>query len=189
MACSVLAAIRLFKMPLVMVAASLAASASGDGQQTCDFRSPAGVPEAAKKEIREYEQGLQQGPFYRELARRFGKPLSCSIEFDGRQANFSYVFAGGRLTARINPAIEFSEQRLDCPPMETKDALRLLKAAEKDAFTPDGCGIRWNRPKTGSSGEIAGAREMVYRGDTCNCKAQLFYQRNLVVAMILKSAC
>jgi hypothetical protein len=189
MARAVLAAVRSLTVQLMVVVAPVVGFASGAEQQTCDPNAAAGVPESAKNEIRSFQQRLESGPFHRELVRRFGKPLSCSMKLDDGNVDLSYAFRGGaQLVARTNPRIEFSEQRLDFQALDAKRVMRLLREAEKDAYRPNGCGIKWNRAEE-ESGEVAGSREIVYRGDVCNCQAGVFYQKNRVVALVLRSAC
>jgi hypothetical protein len=101
----------------------------------------------------------------------------------------TYVFPqSGGLEARIDPRLEFSDQRLTLPGLPDKDARALLKTAEKSAFGPDGCGIEWKKPPTREDGE-SGKRELVYWGDTCNCQGRLGYRDGAVTQLVFRSAC
>ena len=190
MACAVLAFVRLRAMAFVLVLASLAGPASAAQPQDCSTRHPGGIPALAATEVRNLQEHLIAGPFYKELLLQFGKPLFCNVEFDGGKIGLTYAFRGRvQLMTRIDRKIEFSEQRVDIPRMEMTKAIALLKAAEMDSYRPDGCGITWDHPEEESSGGPAGSREFVYRGATCNCQAHITARRNYAVSLVLKSAC
>jgi hypothetical protein len=142
------------------------------------------------QEIQEFRKRVESGPFYAEMVRRLGKPQSCENKKDQQELDVTCVFRkNGRLQARSNSAIEFSELRMNLLRISAESALALLKAAEKHSYGRDGCGIAWDHPTTESKGQRAGSREVVYRGDVCNCQASVVYDHHSVVALVLRSAC
>lgn len=142
------------------------------------------------KEMDEFRKRVESGPFYAEMVRRLGKPQACENKRDQQEIDVTCVFReNGRLQARSNAAIEFSEQRMELPHISAKSALALLKDAEKQSYGGSGCGIAWDRPTTEPAGGRAGSREVVYRGDICNCQASVVYDHDSVVALVLRSAC
>ena len=147
------------------------------------------APAAAKANVQQMRQHLSAGPFYRALAARQGKPRSCSVELDGGKTSMSFVFRGGaRVSAKVDPALEFNEERVDVARMNSDEALTLLKNAEHFAYRPDGCGMTWTNPEEERSG-TARLRDVIYRGRDCNCQARLTYSGSYVVALVLRSAC
>jgi hypothetical protein len=148
------------------------------------------IPASAETEIRNFEQRLRGGALYRELVREFGNPRSCSLEFDGGAIGFSFRFRrNGELSARIDPRIESSEQRVEGPRMKVTEAIAILKAAEKETYRPNGCGIQWDQPEEETSDVPAGLREKVFRGDVCNCQARVRTRGDRAVLLVLRSAC
>jgi hypothetical protein len=148
-----------------------------------------GVPASRQKQVREFRQRVEAGPFYRELVRRLGTPESCASENNEDRIKLSYAFHNNaRLEARIDPGIEFSEQRMTLRNLTHKNAIALLQEGEKDSFGKEGCGIEWDRPKK-QSGEQAGSQEVVYQGNTCNCKGHVIYENHLIIALVLTSSC
>src|SRR5579864_9707315 len=190
MACSVLGFVRLWTTALALVVAPLAGLASAAQPQDCSPKHPGGIASTTEPEIRNLQERLKAGPFYRELLLQFGKPVSCSLELDDGRIGLTYVFRGRmQFVARIDRKIEFSEQRVQVRRMETTKAIALLKEAERDAYRPNGCGIAWDHAAEESSAGPAGSREAVYRGTTCNCQARVTYQNNYAVSLVLRSAC
>ena len=161
---------------------------AADSEQTkC---APLQASQANLTTAQKLEQQSARSAFYRELARRYGRPLSCSLNLEAGNISVAYTFrhhAG--LVATTNPSIEFSDQTLVLPGMSVEKATDLLKGAEKESYTPHGCGISWDKPDSDGPGAKAGTREVVYRGDTCNCQARLLYEKNSVVMLILRSSC
>jgi hypothetical protein len=151
-------------------------------------------------EIRRLQQWAESGPFYRELANRFGGPKSCASRKDDLETDISYKFSeNASLDILTNPTIEFSEQHLHIRDIATESAIKLLKDAELCSYPPHGCAIDWNHPaanspesnasQAGSAGGDAASREVIYRGNVCNCEASIVYEHNLVVDLVLRSAC
>src|SRR5450755_4339289 len=84
------------------------------------------------KEVREFRKRVESGPFYAEMVRRLGPPQSCENSKDEQETRLTCQFREhGRLQARANSAIEFSEQRMDLPHINAKSAVALLKHAER----------------------------------------------------------
>lgn len=167
---------------LALAAAVFVAPALGAEQTACSSKS-------LDLEIRTLQQQMTAGPFYKELLLHFGKPLTCSVDVQNGGTNLTYTFRRGvQLIAQTDPKIEFTEQRIELIHMDTAKAIALLKRAELDAYRPGGCGISWTSGQEESPG-AASRREIVYRGDTCNCQARLIYKDNYVVMLVLRSAC
>jgi hypothetical protein len=64
-----------------------------------------------------------------------------------------------------------------------------MSRREKEAFGQAGCGIDWSHVAEESQVTHAGSREVVYRGDTCNCQGRMIYDNGIVVGLVLRSAC
>lgn len=168
---------------LVLAWCFIVAPACGADKTTCSSKS-------LDLETQALQQQMITGAFYKELLLRFGKPLTCSLDIQNGKANLTYTFrTGSKLIARTAPEIEFSEQRVELIRMDTAEAIALLKRAEFDTYRPDGCGISWTSGEEESPTPAVGKREIVYRGDTCNCQAHLIYKDNYVVILVLRSAC
>ena len=125
---------------------------------------------------------MTAGPFYKALLTQAGKPLSCRADVTGGKTTLTYSFRNhAELRAQVDNAIEANEQRLTTR-MPTAKAITLLKAAEKDAYKPGGCGIAWDKPQSDG-------RETVFRGTSCNCQARVTVHGKYAVMLVLKSAC
>jgi hypothetical protein len=167
----------------VLAAAVFVAPARGADQTACSSKG-------LGREIQALQQQMTAGAFYKELLLRFGKPLTCSVNLQNGRTNLKYTFQhGAQLITRTDPKIEFSEQRVELVHMDSANAIALLKRAELDAYRPGGCGISWTSGEEESPAGAGGTREIVYRGDTCNCQARLIYMNNYVVILVLRSAC
>jgi hypothetical protein len=151
-------------------------------------------------EIRRLQQWVESGPFYRELVNRFGGPKGCASRKDDLGTEISYKFSeNASLDILTNPTIELSEQHLHLRDITTESAIKLLKSAEMYSYPPHGCGIDWNHPaanspesnaaKAGPAGGDAASREVIYRGNVCNCEASIRYDHDSVVELALRSAC
>jgi hypothetical protein len=175
----------LITVTLVLVVSSLA-----QGKSQCPADLSAGAPADKKNQVRAFQQALVKGPFYKELSRRAGKPQACGVALDGGAIKLSYSFRGhASLVSQVNTGGESTEQRMQAPNITAKAAMALLKRVEKDAFGQDGCGIVWDHPAEEVAGAQAGSREVVYRGDACNCQTRLVYEGTSIVALIVRSAC
>jgi hypothetical protein len=156
----------------------------------CVPRELAGVTESRQKQARDLEQRVAHGPFYKELQRKFGNPKGCDVKLDGETMTLSYAFRKhGRLQARMNPGIEYSEQRADFRGLNKERAMNLLKAAEANSFGPQGCGINWNTPEEDASGSHPGIHALVFRGDSCNCQGRVLFDDGAVVGVALSNSC
>jgi hypothetical protein len=185
MARAVLTRVRFVTAALVLVVSPLA-----QGKSQCPADLSAAAPADKKNQVRAFQQALVSGPFYKELSRRAGKPRACGVALDGGAIRLSYSFRGNaNLVSQVNVGGESTDQRMQLRNITAKAAMALLKRAEKDAFGQDGCGIVWEKPSEELPGEQAGAREVVYRGDACNCQARLVYAGKSIVALVVRSAC
>jgi len=159
-------------------------------QQSSPSSKPSDCSSTADPNVLALQKSTNAGPFYKELLRRYGKPISCTLEVDSGKTRLTYAFRGpAQLVMQVDPEIELSEERMQVRRMDGKKAMELLKAAEKDSYPPDGCGIAWNRPAEETPGTSPGSREAVYRGTDCNCQARVAFQNNYAVSLVVKSAC
>lgn len=167
------------------------------GQEPSNSKSPC---RSGNAEIRRLQQWVESGPLYRELVNRFGGPKGCASRKDDLETEISYKFSeNASLDILTNPTIELSEQHLHLRDIATESAIKLLKSAELYSYPPHGCGIDWNHPaanssesnaaRAGSAGGDAASREVIYRGNVCNCEASIRYDHNSVVELVLRSAC
>jgi hypothetical protein len=188
----VLVFVRSVGIVLILIGLCLTGSARALEAQRVECSSSAltAALAARQKDVRDLLQRVEAGPFYKELLRRKGKPESCEVVLDGDKITLSYAFRGkARLDAEVNPDIEFSRQGMQVRGISERKGLALLKETEKNFVGRNGCGVNWNRPAEELSGEQAGSRELVYRGDVCNCQARVIYEGGSVAALIFSSAC
>lgn len=159
------------------------------GQGTCPG-TLAGAEEVLQQQYGEFRQSLEKGPFYRTLVKRLGSVQTCSARAEESAIILSYGFAGGAsLTAKRDPSIEFSEQRIIVSDLGQPEAVDLLRDAERDFFSTDGCGICWQKAPEKETDPTSSAYELVYRGDVCNCQGRLIYQEGALTALVFRSAC
>jgi len=192
MARPILAAARFFASAFVLFLVPAAVSASSVERQLtqCSSDHSAQVSATRQKEIRDFQGRIESGAFFKELLRRFRKPERCEIGMEDAGIRLSYVFGeNARLDARANPGIEFSEQNMQLQGIKENSAVSLLKQTEKDSFGGDRCGIKWDHPIEDSSNGQPRSRDIVYRGDLCNCQARVIHMGNRVVALVFRSAC
>jgi hypothetical protein len=193
MARSVLKFERLRSVGFALIAVSLLAESSGGSRHRGLQGTPVvpeDVPASRQKEVQQFRDRVEAGPLYKELLRRVGKPGACKTHLEGETITLSCVFPSEmRLEARANTKIEFSEQRVELPGVNKREALTLLKESEKESFGRDSCGVHWNRPVEKPSPDSAGTREVVYRGDICNCQGRVIYKNSSIVALVWRSAC
>ncbi len=163
--------------PAVMVAAAAAPCAASGGDT-----------EEASPGVQELLRSAQASPFFTVAIAPAGI-ASCTLALEDGQTTISYESGNGnRLVIRRDERIETTSQeaRFRTPPLEAP--LAILRRAERAAFGTPGCGVAWERPASASGASNAGVTS--YRGDVCNCQAQV--ERNpagQVVALALKSAC
>jgi hypothetical protein len=177
----------------LLLAPSLLACHMGKAQSTAPSCTPPeleAMPAAGQKQIRDLQQHVEAGPFYRKMLQELGKPQSCSAKHEGDAIALSYAFPkDAHLDVRTNATIESSMLRATFSGLDREKALALLKKGESESYGKDGCGIDWKRPEDETADSPAGSRATVYRGDSCNCQARILYQGNSVVALVLSSAC
>ncbi len=137
-----------------------------------------------------FQRHIEDGPLYQALQERLGPARGCvrSVQADGLRLVYKFSKSGA-LVARIDPRIEFSEQRVNLKGLDEAQAKSLLQAAETNTFGTTGCGIAWDQPVTEKRGTFGGSREVVYRGDACNCQARVAYDGAKVIGLLLRSAC
>ncbi len=137
-----------------------------------------------------FQHRIEEGPLYQALQEHRGPPRGCvrSVQADGLRLAYKFSKSGA-LVARIDPRIEFSEQRVNLKGLDEAQAKSLLQAAETNTFGTTGCGIAWDQPVTEKRGTFGGSREVVYRGDACNCQARVAYDGAKVIGLLLRSAC
>lgn len=157
------------------------------------FLCPRTLPAATAKSqrlYRDFKKSVEEGPFYRAILRRRGHPKTCSARTENEAILLSYRFAhNGRLDAKRDPAIEFTEQRMTLSKLTKQEGIALLRAVERTSSGNSGCGILWNEPSTEQPGAGGGTQDIIYRGDVCNCQARLTYQDKILVAFLFRSAC
>ena len=133
----------------------------------------------------EFRHGVESSPF----ARRLGRPRSCDARTDGDGAiHLRYDSASGAtLEAHRDPTTESTEQRLNARGLTRRTAIDLLQRTERWAFGNRGCAITWKKPPEREP--AATGRELVYRGEVCNCQARLVYGGHTLTGVIFRSAC
>ena len=145
---------------------------------------------AKNPNVQKLRQHLSASPFYRAMSARYGKAVSCTAKLDGGKISMAYAFrSGARVSAEVDPSVEYAQERADIRSMDEAKAMTLLKDAERYANRPDGCGMEWSNPEEERSATAAGSRDVIYRGSACNCQARLIYKDAFVVALIVRSAC
>lgn len=156
---------------------------------TCDGDISAAGPDL-RAQYDTVKQRIETGPLFRTLVERTGPPTRCVHAAQVGVLRLAYSFAqGARLSMQVDPRIEFSEERADFSGLEEADATTLLQAAEKHAFGTKGCGIDWQKPVTETPGDFGSAREVVFRGDVCNCHARTLHDAGKVTGVLIRSAC
>jgi hypothetical protein len=137
----------------------------------------------------ELRKAVESGPLFAEL--NASSPLaSCRLTTEAGRSILEHTFANGAsLRSTSDPRIEYAEQEARFPAARpVADAIALLKRVEATAFS-GGCGIDWNRPDTANQAD-ANARETVYRGATCNCRARVSLRVDGQASGVsLRSAC
>jgi hypothetical protein len=134
----------------------------------------------------QFKRSVESSP----LARRLGRAVSCEARADGGAIQLTYESStGAKLVAHRDPALESTEQRLSERGMTREAAVALLQRTERWAFGDKGCSIAWTKPPEGGAAVIGGRRDLVYRGDDCNCQARLVYSGNALTEVVFLSAC
>ena len=134
----------------------------------------------------EFKRSVESSP----LARRLGRAVSCEARADGGAIQLTYASStGATLVAHRDPALESTEQRLSERGLTKEAAVTLLRRTERWAFGDKGCAIAWTKPPEDVAATGRGRRELVYRGEDCNCQARLVYGGNTPPEAIFRSAC
>jgi hypothetical protein len=196
---SVLANGRIWIVALPIAAAALAMPGllCADLRPAPDTASPECAPDAAAdapQAIKEaYATLLKQligSPFYHALSSKFGAARSCSPRFDSSSVAVTIEFGPrARLSARVNPSSELSEQRLDNPGFPRARVKMLLRQQAEATYGANACGIDWSRPEIERSSGAHATTDTIYRGDTCNCQARLRYDKSGLSQVLLRSTC
>ena len=156
----------------------------------CSPRALLSLPPSRQREMADFLRRVESGPLYRELLHRTGKPATCNVTIEDTIISLYYAFRGGaQLEAKTDSSIEFSEQRAQIPGINDGEAVSVLRESEKDSFGEGGCGIDWNHPSVKEAGLGPGSREVVYRGNACNCLARTIHKPKTLVALVLSGAC
>jgi DNA-binding transcriptional regulator YdaS (Cro superfamily) len=133
---------------------------------------------------------VSQYPSYSLLRQRLGAPLSCSVEKVESRRTITVRFPkGGSLTASDDTTLESSSQKVVLPKsakVSSTKALAVLRATERQAAAPDGCGIDWSKIGRGRN---AGTVDAEVEGTSCNCKARLGTNGQLVLRLGFSLAC
>jgi hypothetical protein len=158
--------------------------------------SPRACPKLAsgsaelQQQYEAFRTSVEKGPFYKTALKRLGAARTCNMKVEEQTILLSYEFErGASLVTKRDPSIEFSEQRLNMNTLDQHAAVALLREAERDFFSSERCGIAWHASPQKEEGTTAGAYELVYRGDVCNCQGRLLYQKGALVTLIFRSAC
>ena len=169
---------------LSLAVASVAAEAAVN-RSSCPVTISAADP-ALQRTYVEFKRSVESSP----LARRLGRAVSCQARADGGAIRLTYEsVTGAKLVAHRDPAIEHTEQRLSEKGMTREAAVALLQRTERWAFGDKGCAIAWTKPPEAGTAANGGRRELVYRGDDCNCQARLVYAGATLTGVAFLSAC
>jgi hypothetical protein len=145
---------------------------------------------APRFERTEFTQRIEASPFYLLLRKRLGLPTRCAWDTVAGGLRLTYEFRdGGRLEARADPRIGLDERRLSLPGLSAREAAAVMRHSESAAFGEGGCGIAWASSPSEERAADDGTREVIYRGDVCNCQAQLLYRQARLVQVVFGSAC
>lgn len=165
---------------------SRGARPSGGGAVACAGEDKGAGEGRTAAELR---KAIESGPLFTELSAS-SRLASCRLTTEAGRSILEYTFANGAsLRSTSDPRIEYADQEARFPsPRTVADAIALLKRVEATAFS-GGCGIDWNRPDTANQAD-ANARETVYRGGTCNCRARVTLRVDGQASGVsLRSAC
>ncbi len=129
-------------------------------------------------------------PPFKLLRQRLGPPSSCSVaQVDSRQSIIVEFPHGGRFTLAYDTVLESSSLQVAMPEsakLNWSKALTVLRATERYAAAPEGCGVAWpllaRRRNTGPTDAQA-------EGTACNCKARLGAERGRVVRLGFSLSC
>ena len=190
MACTILGVSGLWRTALLL-AITLAGSRPSKAQAPlCLITGDMDVSATSQQDIKDTEQSTEAGALYKELVKRAGYPKTCAAKLDGNNITLSYAFANdSRLEARVEPSIEYSEQKAHIMALGKLEAMAILKRTASGYLGGDDCGIDWSRPLQQSGRDGSGTRSTVFSGRTCNCRARIIFRKSTVVAIVMSSAC
>ena len=173
--------------PIAVLSLAVASGAPEAAVKRSACPAAIGTADAAlQRAYVQFKRSVESSP----LARRLGRAVSCEARADGGAIQLTYESStGAKLVARRDPAIESTEQRLSEKRMTKKAAVALLQRTERWAFGDKGCSIAWAKPPEGGAAASRGRRELVYRGDDCNCQARLVYTGTTLTDVAFLSAC
>jgi hypothetical protein len=129
-------------------------------------------------------------PAYTLLRQRLGGAVSCSVaNVESRRTIIVQFPKGGSFTVFDDTALESSSQRAVLPAsakVSSAKALAVLRATERHAAAPEGCGIDWSKLARRRN---SGAIDTEVEGTHCNCKARLVTNGQQVLRLNVGLAC
>lgn len=159
-----------------------AGALAADKAPTCTG-ADAAVAAALWRQVKEF-------PTYALLRQRLGVPSSCSVSHvESRQSIVLQFARGGSLTLSSDSTLESSSLRALLPAsakLKRSQALRVLRATERQLAAPEGCGVAW--PKLTRQPSL-GTTDAEAEGTHCNCKARLGAERQHIVRLDFSLAC
>jgi hypothetical protein len=174
-------------VPMVTVSIAIAACTPGSSvtMRSCpETLSTSDLP--LQQSYAEFKRTIESSPF----ARHLSQPLSCKARVDDGSIRLVYESGkGDKLEAQRERAIEATETRLTSRGLSEDAGLALLQRTEQWAFGEKGCSIAWKKAPDKEAGPTPNSRELVYRGDDCNCQGRLVYTGNTLSSLIFRSAC
>ena len=173
--------------PIVALSFAVAAGASAAAVNPPACPETISAPDPALQQTyAAFKRSVESSP----LAARLGRPVSCDARAEGGAILLTYVsVTGAKLEARRDETIESSEQRLIEKGLSSQVAVALLQRTERWAFGDKGCSIAWKKRPAVEADPTRGTRELVYRGDDCNCQARLVYGGKMLTGLVFRSAC
>ena len=140
--------------------------------------------------ITSLQQTVEAGVLYQEMVRRFGQPKQCAVKQEGTGTTLTFAFGHhAEMEARIDTAVEYSEQRVMFKGLNDDAALDLLKRAGAKFFGEDGCGVDWGKSADEPNTDKPEEHARVYQGTACNCKGRIEFRGKAVTGVALSTAC
>jgi hypothetical protein len=167
---------------ILLSSATALATPGAPGAPICTG-TDAGSAEGLWKQVSTY-------PAYTLLLQRLGAPVSCSVAVvESRRTVIVQFPKGGSFTVSDDMVLESSSQRIVLPTsakVSSAKARSVLRATERQAAAPDGCGINWSKlARRQNSGVIDAEVE----GTHCNCKARVVTNGQQVLRLGFSLAC
>jgi hypothetical protein len=174
-------------LPIATVAIAIAACAPGAAVKTPSCPETISTSDfALQQSYAEFKRTIESSPF----AHHLDQPLSCEVRVDDGSIRLVYESSkGDKLEAQRERTIEATEARLTSRGLSQTAGLALLQSTERWAFGEKGCSIAWQKAPDREAGPTPDSRELVYRGDDCNCQGRLVYSGNTLTGLIFRSAC